>query len=374
MNFTTKTSNLVAALGAVSSAIAGNTTLRILECALFRQIGPNALTVTATDLEVQIEREASADFGKAGSAAAAVPAKRLLSLLKALPDVEVSVSVDEDFRVTLKAPQGDYEVFGYDPGDFPLMNEGKPSTVIDIGADVLKAIAEKTLFAAATDKLHPAMCGVLFDLRPSGSLFVSTNSKQLSRFALANHISAAKDVSVVVPKEALSIAASVAHGKGELLIADSYVGFDFGDVRILSRLIEELYPNHEAVTPKGGNRILTVDRDDLQAAVKRIAIFANGEARQMRMQIERGTLTLSAMDAYSGGSAEERVEATYDGEPFEIGFNCGYVADALSRLESDEAIFEMTTANRAALLRPSEQEDGEDFRVVVMPVMLNTFA
>ena len=57
-----------------------------------------------------------------------------------------------------------------------------------------------------------------------------------------------------------------------------------------------------------------------------------------------------------------------------IGFNAGYLTEVLSNVDSDEVVIEFSSPNRAGVVTPQAQPDGEDMLMLIMPVMLNTYA
>lgn len=376
MKFTVSSADLLRALSTASGAVPSKSTLPILECVLFEREG-DTLRIAATDLEISIVQALPVSFEQNGTDAKqriAVPAKRLTDTLRALPDLPVTVTTDGEFNVELTTDQGRYKMVGYDGGDYPaLPNLEDAQTVTAEGAVVKRAI-DKTGFAASKDALRPAMMGVLFQIRPERSTVVATDGHRLVKL-IVDGITASEAVDVIVPEKALSLAGKAAgDGTCTIRVGSGYVGFDFGATQVIGRLIEEQYPNYEAVIPVENEKTLTVGREAMLAAVRRVALYSSSMTHQIRLALEADALTISAEDIERASEAKERVLCDYDAAPMEIGFNSQYLQEVLSNVDGEDAVFEFSSPNRAGVVSPAEPVEGEELLMLIMPVMLNTYA
>ncbi len=376
MKFTASSADLLRALSTVNGAVPSKSTLPILECVLFERVD-DRLKIAATDLEISIVQRLSVQFEQNGTDAKqriAVPARRLLDTLRALPDLSVTVTTDAEFNVELTTDQGRYKMVGYDGGDYPALPSLDDAQTITADSALVKHAIDKTGFAASKDALRPAMMGVLFQVRPDNATIVATDGHRLVKL-VADGITAEEPVDVIVPAGALSLAAKAAgEGACTIRIASGYVGFDFGDTQVVGRLIEEQYPNYEAVIPVENEKRLTVGRDAMLAAVRRVALYSSSMTHQIRLALESDALTVSAEDIERASEAKERVLCDYDAEPMEIGFNSQYLQEVLSNIDGEDVAFEFSSPNRAGVVSPAEGADGEELLMLIMPVMLNTYA
>lgn len=376
MKFTVSSADLQRALTTVNGAVPSKSTLPILECVLFER-QDDTLKIAATDLEISIVQRLKVSFEQNGTDAKqriAVPAKRLLDTLRALPELSVTVTTDADFNVELTTDQGRYKMVGYDGGDYPALPALDGAQAITAAGPLVKRAIDKTGFAASKDALRPAMMGVLFQVRPETSTIVATDGHRLVKL-VADGITAEEPVDVIVPEKALSLAGKAAgDGACTIRIASGYVGFDFGDTQVIGRLIEEQYPNYEAVIPVENEKRLTVGRDAMLAAVRRVALYSSSMTHQIRLALESDQLAISAEDIERASEAKERVLCDYDADPMEIGFNSQYLQEVLSNVDSEDVVFEFSSPNRAGVVSPAEGADGEELLMLIMPVMLNTYA
>jgi DNA polymerase-3 subunit beta len=148
------------------------------------------------------------------------------------------------------------------------------------------------------------------------------------------------------------------------------VRFTFGSTVLVSRLIDESYPNYESVIPTDNTKVLRVRREELIASIRRVALYASATTHQVRLQASESNLEVSAQDADFGGEARETIACEYTGEAIEIGFNSTYVIDLLSHLDADDVAFRFSTPTRAAVVAPVTQTESEDVLMLVMPVRL----
>ncbi|MDX1418851.1 MAG: DNA polymerase III subunit beta [Rubricoccaceae bacterium] len=384
MKFTASSADLLKALTTVAGAVPSKSTLPILESILFEREaadGGDALRLAATDLEISIVQRLPVSFetnGTEGKDRIAVPAKRLLDTLRALPDLPVTFASDAEFNVELTTDQGRYKMVGHDGGDYPALPSLDEAQAIEASADLVKRAIEKTGFAVSRDAHRPAMMGVFFQVHPEHARVVATDGHRLVKLTL-DGIQADPALEFVAPEKALTLAARATQaGDGEgactIRVGGGFVEFDFGATRVTGRMIDEQYPNYEAVIPVENDRRLAVSRDAMLAAVRRVALYSSSMTHQIRLALQPDELTISAEDIERASEAKERVLCEYSAEPMEIGFNSDYLAQVLQNVDADDVVFEFSSPNRAGVVTPAEQVEGEEVLMLIMPVMLNTYA
>lgn len=376
MRFQAHSADLLKALTTVSGAVPSKSTLPILESILFEREGDH-LRLSATDLEISIIQTLAVTFESNGTAKAdrvAVPAKRLLDTLRALPNLPIVFTSDDEFGVTLRTDQGHYKMIGHDGADYPAHHELAEGECIETEGELLRRAILKSSFAVSKDALRPAMMGIYFQISPEGGRAVATDGHRLVKLTL-HELKSARPMSFIVPEKALSLAARVAGPDACTIRVDSgYVEMNFGASRVLARLIDEAYPNYEAVIPVENDRRLRVNRNAMLAAVKRVGLYSSSMTNQIRLALTEGKVEISAEDIERSSEAKETVLCEYDSENMVIGFNSVYLTEVLNNVDSEEVVFEFGSPNRAGIVMPSEQEDGEEILMLIMPVMLNTYA
>lgn len=371
MRFNVSSSELVKALSAVSGAVPNKATLPILETILF-ETEDGRIRLTATDLEISIIEYMDADIEEGGSVA--IPARRLIETLRQLPDIPVAFEVDEKFNIRFRTDKGTYKLVGEDPDEFPdVPNLDEGQTLNTTRNIILKAI-NKTLFAVSDDDLRPAMMGVYFEIGPEESKFVATDGHRLVKY-IKTDLTADTEVSFIVPEKALSLVQKALHAEEcNMQITEDHVQFKSGNTIVITRLINEQYPNYESVIPRENDKEMIINKEQMLSTVKRVAIFSSTTTRQIRLQMNSDKLTIRAEDIDMSSEAKETIACEYANEEMEIGFNAKYLADVLGNVDGDEVFFEFSTPNRAGIVKPSEEDENEQMLMLVMPVMLNTYA
>lgn len=371
MRFNVSSSELVKALSAVSGAVPNKATLPILETILFVS-EDGQIRLTATDLEISIIEYMDADIEEDG--AVAIPARRLIETLRQLPDIPVAFEVDEKFNIKFRTDKGTYKLVGDDPDEFPEVPNLDEGTTLSTTKDIMLKAINKTLFAVSNDDLRPAMMGVYFDIGPEESKFVATDGHRLVKY-IKTDLTLDKEINFIVPEKALNLVQKALHSEEcDMTVTEDHARFKSGNTIVITRLINEQYPNYESVIPRDNDKNLVINKEQMLATVKRVAIFSSSTTRQIRLQMNPDKMTIRAEDIDMSSEAKETIACEYSDEEMEIGFNAKYLADVLGNVDGDEVFFEFSTPNRAGIVKPSEEEEDEQMLMLVMPVMLNTYA
>jgi DNA polymerase III subunit beta len=371
MKFSVSSGELVKGLAAVAGAVPTKATLPILETVLFESEN-GRLRLCATDLEVSIVEYVDAEILTEG--AIAIPARRLLEALRQLPDMLVMFDTDDRSIVKFKTDKGSYKLAGEKAADFPAIPTMDEGVAIKATRASLARAITKTSFAVSSDDLRPAMMGVYFQVGKDESKIVATDGHRLVRLVKRDIVAAAA-INFIVPEKALTLVQKALHGENcEMSVSKDHASFRSGRTIVVTRLINENYPNYESVIPRENDKELHVSRDQMLSTVKRVSIFSNSATKQVRLSLRSGELQISAEDIDLSSEAKESIACEYDAPDMEIGFNARYLTDVLTNIDDPEVTFEFSTPNRAGIVRPSMQEESEDLLMLVMPVMLNSYA
>ncbi len=376
MNFIVSTSELLNKLQIINGVIGTNTVLPILEDILF-DIDKNALTLFATDLETSMSTQMEIECKESGKFA--IPAKILIDTLKKLPNQPLTFQINDSTKaIKIISDNGEYKLSGENGDDFPKMPI--PENITGTKAktsSLLKAIGS-TLFATGNDELRAPMTGVLFQMDPDCSTFIATDAHRLVRYK-RNEIKTSEATAFIVPKKALNLLRNSLPNDDtnvNLNYNNSNAFFDYGDTKLICRLIDGKYPDYNAVIPKNNNNILVVNKSELLGSLNRVAIYSNKTTNLIRLRITGSEINISAEDIDFANEAQERLGCQYNGEDMEIGFNAKFLIEMLLNISSDEVSIELSSATKAGIILPSkENEDSdEDVLMIVMPVMLNVEA
>jgi DNA polymerase-3 subunit beta len=371
MKFSIATSELQKALTKISGAVPSKSTLPILENLLF-DLSKNTLKIAATDLEISMSATIEVKGGEDGKIA--VPARRMMETIRALPDVQLLFTADlSSNKIKMVTDTGEYSLMGESSEEFPTIPQFKGEDKIHLNGDLLRRLLSKTIFAVSSDELRPAMTGVLLQFSGKELRVVATDGHRLVRINYTNLAQAKGKRDVIVPAKAMALVNRTLEESDSTIVVDtSHIQFSFGNTTLISRLIEESYPNYESVIPLDNDKTLIVSRDLLLASVRRVALYSSSTTHQVRFSLKKNEMRVAAEDIDFGGEAKEKVPCEYNNEELEIGFNSTYVVDLLSHMDAEEVEFKFSSSVRAAIVSPAKRRENEDILMLVMPMRLNT--
>ena len=374
MKFVVSSSVLLKQLSAVNGVIANNPIVPILENFLF-QIDQNQLTVTASDLQTVMITTLAIESNDSG--AIAVPARLLLDTLRGLPDQPITFKIDKDtFGTEIITENGRYKLSGENPIDFPKVPQVTKSISVSIPADVLGSAIANTIFAVSNDDLRPAMTGVYVQLSAEYTNFVATDGHRLIRYRRTD-MKSEHESTMIIPRKALTLLKATLPSDDTTVTADfssANAFFSFNNIKMICRLIDERFPDYENAIPQNNPNVMTINRSEFLGSLKRISIYSNKTTHQIRLKLAQNDLVVSAEDLDYSNEANEKLMCDYEGEEMEIGFNAKFMVEMLGNISSNMISLEMSQPNRAGLIIPSDKKENEDILLLVMPVMLNTYA
>ena len=370
MKCSSQSGELQKVLANVGAVIPSKSTLPILENFLF-EIYKENLRISATDLDTSMSVSIPVKNTQEGTIA--VPAKRLSETVRSLPNTDVDFSADvESNKIIMKTKNGEYKLTGESSENYPTIAGFKPNNELKMESETLRRLITKTSFAVSSDELRPSMMGILFQIKKKEIRAVATDGHRLVRL-INSGFSSGMERDIIVSAKALNIVAkSLTDAENSVSFNENHAMFSFGNTTLISRIIEEKYPNYESVIPLDNEKKLTIDKNQLLASVRRTSLYASSTNHQVRFSAKKGSLTISAEDIDFGSEARETIACEYASEPLEIGFNSAYVIDILSHIDPDEVTFAFSSPTRACTVQPATQQKGENLLMLVMPVRLNS--
>ena len=371
MKFIVSTTNLLKALQSISGVIKSGGVLPILEDFLF-EIRNGDLTVFATDLDVSMETKLKVESKE--SCKIALPAKLLIDTLKMMPEQPLTFMIDtKSLAVEIISETGHFKLTGENADDFPKTPEADGVTTINIPTSALSKVIAKTLFAISSDDLRPAMTGVLFDIAKNGMTFVSTDAHNLVK-VVRSDIKAEKQIEFIVPKKAISLLKSAlpaVDDSANVSFNKSNAFFSFGNIKLITRLVDAKYPDYNAVIPQNSPSTLQVNRLELLHAMKRVFLYSNATTYQTVLSVSGTELRITTEDLDFSKQAAEMLTCTYDGEDIQIAFNARFVIDVLTVLDSSDVDIDLSAPTKPGIFRPTDNEENEVLLMLVMPVAIN---
>lgn len=371
MKFTISSKILLTHLSAVNKVVSSKNAIAILDNFLFT-LKNNILVVTGTDKENTVIARIEL-LESEGEGAFALNVKRILDLLKELPDQGMTFEINEEtYEIHLQYQNGDYKFVGVDGNEFPQMEEsGEEKFEMLIPAKEIPKSIDKTVFAAGTDTMRPIMMGILWDIKPDSIVFVASDTHKLVRY-INSSVAPGIEGSFILPTKPASILSSIlAKEDGDVKVAfdSKSVSFETETYTLICRFINGKYPNYNAVIPQNNPYVITVDRQLLLNAIKRVGIFAT-DGGLVQLQFTDNNIFIKAQDVEYSTSAEECLSCEYSGENFSMGFNKDKIIEVLNNVVVDNVLIKISDPARPGLFLPVEQKENEDLLVLLMPMMI----
>jgi len=371
MKFSIVQKSLLDGLQKVSGVVPSKSPTPVLENILF-ELGEKELQITGTDLEVSVTtRVLPKRIERTG--AVAVPARVLTEMIRSLPDIPIEFELDDNNRIAITTDQGFYKVSGISKDNYPEIASLKDDHTVRIKNEKLLRMLTKTIFAVSADELRPALMGVFIQLMGDEFRMVATDGHRLSKILDKNFPPIETPIKMIVPPKAVQIALKhlTEEGTTELRMDDRGLSLAFGNTTLFTRLVEGQYPDYERVIPRDNQKTLTVNKSLLLSTVKRVSLFSSALTHQVRFSLSEGKLAVFSEDADMGGEAREELGVEYHEEPMEIGYNAQYLMDILRHVDTEDAVFSLKSPINAALVSPAQQEEDEDFLMLIMPIKLS---
>ena len=370
MEFTVSRAELVRELNLSQGVVEKKTTIPILSNVLLETDG-DRIVLTATDLELGIRCSCPARVKKAGGST--IPARRLLDYVRLLPDGDVQVKIQENHWANLVSGRSRTRIAGMSRESYPELPK-MPAALAEIPIGVLASMISKTVFAISSEESRFTLNGGLLVLKAGGLVMVATDGHRLSMVESSGEIPGITgSYRALLPRKAMlelqklaseADPAALVHFSGD----ENHLFFQLGERLLLSRKLTGNFPDYERVLPKEHAHSVNLNREELKAAIERVAQFSDERSRSIRLSASAGELKIYSSVSETGES-EESVPVAYTGPNVEIGFNAEYMLDFLRASASEEVSFHFKDPHSAGEFRPVG-EKPEIYRYVIMPMRI----
>jgi len=370
MEFSVKRSDLFNELAMTQGVIERKTTIPILSNLLVEAKG-SRVTITATDLELSICTSCEAKVKKEG--AGTIPAKKLLELVRLLPEEEIRFKLLENHWVQVVCDKKTYKMVGMARDNFPAI-PAFPHTLVKIPAAILQGLISKTQFAISMEESRYTLNGGLLLLKPDTLSMVATDGHRLALAETDHKLGGLNsEVRVLIPKKAMSEVLKLANEAGngaqiEFARDDSHLFFQVGHRLLISRILTGQFPNYEAVLPRENNKSVVLERGEFNDAVRRVSQLADQRSHAVKFAVAKEGVEISASSP-EYGEARENIDKEYKGEPLAIGFNAQYMLDFLGAAAEGPISIELKDEQSAGQMRPLADEQYR-YRYVIMPMRI----
>jgi len=366
MNFTAEKKHITEAIQQASAVAERRNTIPIL--ANMKMVAEEkGLIFTATDLEIQI-KSISEGVEVQEEGRITVSAKKMSELCKSLPEDEKINFFVEQGKLSIRAKSFQADLVTISAEEFPELECSESLTEITIPSDDLRAILHNTHFSMASQDVRYYLNGLYLELEGKKINAVATDGHRLA-MSSRSLTDAASESANILPRKAVLELTKILLSSDKLV--NLTLGLNFLKVRsskfeFSTKLIDGKFPDYNKVFPTGEAHSLVINRGILLSALNRAAVLSNEKYRGVRLSLSNNALKLTANNPEQE-SAEEDLEVNYEGPSFEIGFNIGYLEEALNALDSEEAEILFYGEDSSCLVKTANVETS---LYVVMPMRL----
>ncbi len=362
MKFRISKENFSAGLAQVLSVVNSRTTLPILSNVLIEARG-NELILTTTDLDVGVTGRIEAEVEKEGSVT--LPARKLSSIVNALPDSEVAVSVDKENVASVVCGASRFKIHGLSSEEFPPLPDFDDANEFKLAQATLKDGLKKTSYAISTDETRYVLNGIFASFKDAKLTLVATDGRRLAMADYDVEFPDSQEVDFILPTKAVNeLMRLLSSGEGEvrLRVSTNQILFEMNKNVLFSKLIEGTYPNFRQVIPGPAKERVTLEREAFLRSVQRVSILASDKASSIKLAFSADNIDIMAATAEIG-EAHESIAVKYKGKDMAIAFNPDYLLAPLRNLDTDEVHLDLIDE-----LNPGVLRINTPFLYVIMPM------
>jgi DNA polymerase III subunit beta len=366
---------LLTGLQRVQGVVEKRNTMPILSNILL-EAKQDGVEIVATDLEIGMRGLYKATVLSPGGVT--VSARKLYEIIKELPSGEIELNAGENNWTAIQAGKSQFKVVGLPSADYPALPTIDREGLTPLAGDGLLELIRKTLFAAGDNDARYILNGLLVTLvmtdKKTSLRLVGTDGHRLAvaeqEVSKTGSKTGPQEIKAIIPKKAAQEMRRLLEegGEGEPLIGftKNLMIFRKSGLLLTSRLMEGNYPNYQQVIPKEGGKKITVNRGELESALRRVSVLSKDKANAVKVTFSAGKMNLFSSNP-DFGEASEELAARYEGEALNTGFNARYLLDVFSVMEGETLSLQMETALSPCLI---QEPESPGFRCVVMPIKI----
>lgn len=358
---------LLKPLQSVTGVVERRQTLPILSNVLLEAKG-GVLTLLATDLEIQVVA-AVENLALSDDFSVTVSAKKMVDILRALPD-GTKVAVDQkDERLQLKAGKSRFSLQTIKAEGFPRLPDGQQTTAeFSISQKELRSLLGLAQYAMAQQDIRYYLNGMLLVVEKKELTLVATDGHRLA-YVRKDLIDSYQRTEVILPRKAVMELTRLLNDSDEQVLVSlkqNQVQFDIGSLQLRSKVVDGKFPDYTRVIPSDYAKHFSIDRQVLQQALQRAAILSSEKFRGVRWVLAKNTLRVVCQNT-DQEEAEEELEIDYGADNLDIGFNITYVLDVLNSVDTQNVDCSFGDSNSSMLITLPGRDD---FKYVVMPMRI----
>jgi DNA polymerase-3 subunit beta len=368
MKITINRDSLLKPLQVVSGVVEKRQTLPILSNVLL-VVDDQKLTLTGTDLEVELTASTT-ELQADGNGEVTLPARKFMDICKSFPDSSSMLDIVlEDNKAVIRSGKSRFTLSTLPATDFPFSETITAAREFTVSQAILKHLIEQTYFCMANQDVRYYLNGLLLEMNPTSLRAVATDGHRLALSEQKCEIESGDISQIIIPRKGIMELSRLLTDSDELCkvkINTNYVRIDLGNTVFTSKLIDGRFPDYDRVIPKGGQKIVTANRELLRQGLLRASILSNEKYRGIRMNFSTNLLRATVNNPEQEEAIEE-IDVNYQDNDLEIGFNVAYLVEALNSIKADEIEMTLIDPNSSCVITAMGDDSS---RYVVMPMRL----
>lgn len=364
MKFHVSKEKLLEGLQQVQSVVSTRTTLPILSNVLLQGEG-TTLQMTTTDLDVGVRCSVEAGIDVAG--ATTLPAKRLFTIIRELPNTEITFETDAKNAASIRSGQSFFKILGLPEEEFPPLPKFEGAKTFTLPQQALKDAFKKTSYAISSDETRYVLNGIYGAFKENKLTLVATDGRRLAMVDLDLEIPPESEGNVIVPAKAINELQRLLKDEGEIKISlgENQVAFELNGTLLVSKLIEGNYPNYRQVIPGEAKERIPLERETFLNAVRRVSLLTSEKSNSVKLIFTKNNIDIAA-NSPEIGEAKESLAVKYGGKDFTIAFNPEFLMAPLRNLSNDEVFLELIDE-----MSPGVIKIDTSFLYVLMPMRIS---
>jgi len=367
MKFTCSQQQLSRAINTVSKAVTARTTIPILKGILIKVTKDGILSLSASDLDLSIEKKISVHVEEEGSVV--VLSKLFGDIIRKLPNENIEIEKIEENNINIKCSSSEFTIVGLPPDEFPNIGEIENNYRILLSKDIFKEMIKKTVFAASIDESKGIIVGALIEIEENSINMVALDGFRMAvaREKIINKEAKKIIVSAKILNEINKIISESEEGENiELILDKKKAVILLESTKIVLRLLDGEFIKYRDITPKEFKTNVVLNKTDFTESVERASLLAKeGKNNLIKLDIHDNNMIITSKS--EEGNVKENVIISKDGDNLEIGFNSKYLLDALKVINTEEIKIELNTSISPCLIKPIE---GNEYEYLILPVRL----
>ena len=327
-----------------------------------------SLLIRATDIKIGFETRMPVDIMEPGSMT--VFCDKLTGILASIPEGTIEVD-QKDTKVVIKPSfkKAQFSLKTIASEQFPQLPDIDDDKYFALPLSDFRDMIGQTVFAVSDDETRYFMNGVYLERVQDGLVMVATDGRRLAYIKRNITEGIPEFKGVIIPPKILSVVLHRASDEGQIMLAvnDKNLFVKFGQYRLSSVLIEGQFPNYQKVVPESQKYLVTVKRQDVIDALKRVSIFVEQKSRRTFFALSADKLVISSEET-DIGTAREEIPCSYEGPESVIAMNYKYIEEPLRAIDTENVCFRFTETSRAVTVSP---EPESDYFHILMPMQVD---